>query len=77
MKKNKVSKAVIFIVFFIISLTYILPFLLLLGISFSKESDLINYGFQIIPRTFTVSAYSTLLKNPVQLLRAFGVTILQ
>lgn len=75
MKKNNVSKAVIFIVFFIISLTYILPFLLLLGISFSKESDLINYGFQIIPRTFTVSAYSTLLKNPVQLLRAFGVTI--
>lgn len=75
MKKNKISKAVISIVFFVISLAYILPFLLLIGISFSKETDLINYGFQIIPRTFTTEAYNMIFKNPAQILRAFGVTV--
>lgn len=75
MKKNRISKIIIFAIFFVISLTYILPFLLLLGISFSKESDLINYGFQIIPRNFTVAAYDMIFKNPTQLLRAFGVTV--
>lgn len=51
------------------------PVLLLIGISFSSEKDIVQYGFSVIPRTFTLYAYEFILKSSKMLIQAYGVTI--
>lgn len=76
MKKRKLNyKVAIYIFFFLFSLCFILPFLLLIGISFSNETDLINSGFRLIPEHFTTAAYELLFQNPDKLVRATLVTL--
>lgn len=76
MKKSKLNyKVAIYIFFFLFSLCFILPFLLLIGISLSDETDLINSGFKLIPEHFTTAAYDLLFQNPDKLARATLVTL--
>ena len=59
--------------FFIIScLCYIVPLLLLVGISFEGK-QFAYYG--VIPEEFSLDVYKLIFKNPTRLLDAFGVTI--
>ncbi|MBP3626648.1 MAG: carbohydrate ABC transporter permease [Clostridia bacterium] len=75
MKKIKFNyKFFIYLFFFLFSLCFILPFLLLIGISFSTEQDLINAGFKIIPENFTTYAYDTLFREPTDLITSYIVT---
>ncbi len=53
----------------------ILPFLLVVAISFSNEDDVLRYGFSLIPQNFTTTAYEYILGDVTTLLRAYGVTI--
>lgn len=55
--------------------TCIIPFLLIIGSSFSSENAIRRAGFTIIPKDFSLYAYELLLKSPKQLLGAYGVTI--
>ncbi|MBQ9965882.1 MAG: carbohydrate ABC transporter permease [Clostridia bacterium] len=52
----------------------IIPFLLLVSISFSNENDVLNKGFSLIPENFTTEAYTHILSDITTLLRAYGVT---
>lgn len=54
----------------------ILPFLLVVAISFSNEDDVLRYGFSLIPQNFTTVAYEYILGDLTTLLRAYGVTII-
>ncbi len=75
MKKRRLNyKVFIYAFFFLFSLCFILPFLLLIGISFSNEADLLNTGYKIIPEHFTTMAYQMLFENPSALVKAFGIT---
>ncbi len=75
MKKAKLNyKVAIYSFFFVFSLCFILPFLLLIGISFSNEADLINSGYKLIPENFTIGAYKMLFESPDALIKAFAVT---
>jgi putative aldouronate transport system permease protein len=53
-----------------------MPFLLLIGISFSKLEDVKNLGFSLIPRHFTTIAYEFVFRNPEKLLNSFKITTL-
>ncbi len=75
MKSHKLNyKVFIYAFFFLFSLCFVLPFLLLIGISFSDETDLLNTGYQLIPQHFTAAAYEMLFENPDALIKAFAVT---
>ena len=76
--KKKASPFKIFVhLFFIIySLLCILPFLLLVGISFTEESVVKNGGYSLIPQQFSTSAYAYIFKDPSSLIRAYGVTFI-
>lgn len=74
MRKRLNYKFFIYIFFFLFSLCFIVPFLLLIGISFSTEQDLLNTGFKIVPAHFTVSAYEILFRDINTLIDAFLVT---
>ncbi len=52
----------------------ILPFLLLVAVSFSKEQDITMYGYQLIPRQIDFAAYKYIMENPTTLLNAYKVT---
>ena len=54
----------------------IVPFLMVLSSSVTDEQEIIRNGFTLIPSTFTLDAYEVALKDPMIILRAYGVTIL-
>ena len=53
----------------------IVPFIFILSASFSKEDDLIRYGFTLVPQHFTLDAYSALFKTNSGLLKSYCITL--
>ena len=60
------------IVFILIALCYILPFILLLSVSFEGDP---SQTFHLIPQKFSLEAYKTLFQSPRRIINAYGVTI--
>ena len=56
------------------ALICLLPFYLILIASFTPENDMIRSGYPILPGNFSLEAYALCLKNPMAILRAYGVT---
>ncbi len=56
------------------ALICLLPFYLILIASFTPENDMIRNGYPILPGTISTEAYALCLKNPIAILRAYGVT---
>lgn len=74
-KKITAGSIVLVIILSIISLTCIIPILAIIGISFSSESDILRYGYRIIPKAADFSAYIKIFEQPKSILTAYGVTI--
>lgn len=74
-KKFEFSKLFINLLFTVLSLVVILPFLLVVAVSLTDEKSLTANGYQFIPETFSLDAYRYLLDAPDILFRAYGVTI--
>ena len=51
------------------------PLLLVLSISFSSNSSIMEYGYSIIPKEFSLEAYEYILETPITIIRAYGITI--
>lgn len=64
------------IVFIILSLIFIVPFLMLLSVSLSNERDVWEYGYRLIPKKIDLSAYRWVFRNPGQILQAYKTTII-
>lgn len=63
------------LIFFVFCLFCILPMILVISISFSSENDIVNYGYQLIPKNIDFSAYSFIFSDFSTILRAYLVTI--
>ena len=59
----------------IISLCTLLPFLIVLGVSFSKESSIAHFGYRILPKEFSLDAYKAIFNNGTTIFDAYKVTI--
>lgn len=59
-----------------LSLSCIFPFLLLLSSSFSSEKALIQYGYSLFPREFTLDSYKYILQKSEIVFQAYGITFL-
>ncbi|WNR45245.1 carbohydrate ABC transporter permease [Paenibacillus roseipurpureus] len=64
------------LVFIITSLGIVLPFLLVVSVSFTDEKSILNHGYQFIPEVFSLAGYQVIFEAPIVLLRAYGVTTL-
>lgn len=73
-RKLSLSGMMINAFFMVISAAIVLPFILVISISFTDEKSLLKHGYQIIPKDFSLLAYEVILKSPWQLLHAYGVT---
>lgn len=53
----------------------LIPMLLVISVSLSDETRLAVEGYSLLPVDFTLSSYEYVLRQPQQILRAYGVTI--
>ena len=73
---QRIYQIVIHIILMIVSLSMILPLVLLFMCSITDENTLIVNGYSFIPARFSISAYSYILQNDATIFRAYGITIL-
>lgn len=71
----KLFNIVSYTVITIVSLVCLIPFLLVVVGSFTDEKEIIMNGYSLFPSKLSLAAYSTALKEPIAILRAYGVTI--
>lgn len=76
MKKRR-SPGLIFVhlVLLLFAFLCLIPFLAVVSISLSDEVEIAKNGYSLIPRGFSVSAYRFILKNPITIVKSYGVTI--
>ena len=53
----------------------LIPFLIIMASSFSEEREIIRRGYGLIPRSFTLESYRAILQNPMEIVRAYEVTL--
>jgi putative aldouronate transport system permease protein len=61
--------------FITFSLLCLIPVILVLSVSFSKEADVYTYGYMLIPRQIDFLGYMYIFANPDQILNSYAVTI--
>ncbi len=73
---KNVSKILIHGVLIILSIIFIVPIVTVVSISMSSETDIMDFGYSLIPRTIDWSAYEYIFRTPQMILDAYQVTIL-
>lgn len=74
-KKRKEIHIFSHLFFIVVSLIMLLPFLLVLSISFSNEMDIAKHGYRFIPLKVDFSAYKYVFANPGPIVNGYMVTI--
>ena len=74
--KNKVSEIIITVIFAVICLAILAPFIVLVSASLSSDASLAKYGYSILPRTVDLSGYEYVFRNPEKIFTAYKVTII-
>lgn len=64
------------IVLVILTLSAVLPFILLIMSSVTSEDAIMRYGYSFIPREFSGAAYRYLMLSSKRILKAYGMTFL-
>ncbi|MBE5038996.1 carbohydrate ABC transporter permease [Ructibacterium gallinarum] len=77
MKKRKKffnTELLFHLIFILLCILVLYPFLLIVAISFSNEKDVALEGYKLIPKHFDLSAYRFVFKNPQSIIDAYKVT---
>lgn len=68
------ARVIMHIFLILLSLCFILPFILIISASFTNEDALIANGYTLIPSMFDIAAYKYVFSNPTEILDAYQVT---
>jgi len=71
-----IIRGITYFIMTIASIVGILPFLLILGSSFTSESSIRLTGFALIPPEFSTEAYDIIFRTPQSLIGSYIVTII-
>ena len=74
-KKNRIGTVFIYLIFIVLCLAILYPFLCVLSVSLSSAEDIKQYGFRVVPKHLDFSAYSYLFRDSKMLWQAYGTTI--
>jgi putative aldouronate transport system permease protein len=74
-KENTVGKYLLNAMFVIFSICCLIPMITVVSISFSREDDIMRFGYRILPKSIDLLAYKYIFSYPEQILNAYGVTI--
>lgn len=67
---------IVYVIVLIISALCLLPFVMVISGSLSTEKDIMEHGYSIIPKHFTLAAYKILFMKSDLLLQAYKITFL-
>jgi putative aldouronate transport system permease protein len=59
----------------LLSIICLFPFVLMIASSFANEQTLLNYGYSLIPREFSLESYKYLLNNSDSIVRGYSITL--
>lgn len=74
--KRKSGQIILNIVFILLIICYIYPFLMVISVSLTEETALYQNGYQLIPEEVSTLAYELVFRNPGQMIQAYLVTII-
>lgn len=72
----KISKLLINLILVVCSTFFIIPLLYIVSISFSRELDLTEFGYRLLPMHPNTLAYNYIFSNPKQLINSYMVSII-
>lgn len=75
MKYNTRFNWLIHVFFILLSLTFVVPMLYVISVSFTSQDAIDLFGYKLIPPEFSLEAYEFVFKNPSQLIASYRVTI--
>ncbi len=75
-KKRSAYQIIANTVMILVTISVILPFLLLFMSSITSEDVLLSYGYSLFPKQFSVESYAYILQSGEKILRAYGMTML-
>lgn len=73
--RNKMGQVVLNIIFILLTIAAVAPFLLLISSSLSSEAGLAEYGYCFWPRDFSLNAYTYLMRSGTKIIKGYGITI--
>lgn len=74
---KKKEKVLIHVIFALVCLIFVIPFLYVITISVTSEKELADEGYKLIPNTFSFDAYKYIFRNPMMLVQAYKITAVQ
>lgn len=74
--KNKTGQVALNIIFILLTIVALAPFLLLVSSSLSSEAALAEYGYGFFPKELSFNAYTYLFKSGTKIIRGYGITVL-
>lgn len=75
-KKFSIGTSLIHLFFIVTCLTFIIPMIYVLSISFSSEKAISDFGYSLIPKVWSLDAYKHIFRNPDQVIYSYQTTIL-
>lgn len=74
--RGKTGQVVLNIIFLLMCVACVAPFLLLISSSLTEEATLIREGYNFLPREFSLESYKYLLSSAEKVARGYGITVL-
>ena len=74
-KKTEPLTIVFYIVVFLVAVICFVPFWMIVIGSLSAESDIIQYGYALWPRNFSLDSYKMVFMIPARIVQAYKVSI--
>lgn len=73
---TKISNILFNLIFVIISLLSIVPFIFVIIISISSKESILNHGYSFIPKELSLSAYQFLWNEREMIFGAFSISVI-
>lgn len=75
MKTNHMNQFWVHLIFILMAVASLFPFLLLFAASFTDQKAIINNGYTLWPSVFSLEAYKFMMQSSSSLFRAYGITV--
>ena len=72
---NIFAKAVIHVMLILLSVSCLIPFIMILSVSLTSETAIHANGYGLIPSSFSLEAYEYIFRTPQEVISAYGTTI--
>ena len=75
-KKRNIKMTFVHMLFVLISLICLTPFIAVITISITSEQHLREFGYSVLPSMIDLTAYKYILSNPMQIVNAYKISII-